>query len=178
MGNIHQSALNHDRLTPNGSSFKATALPDFLTTSDGWFRPVSEQVGPDGALWVADWYDKYPCYQNANADPEGVDRERGRIWRVVYTGKDKVKKIATRPDEKMDLGKLTSRELIKLFEHPNEWQRRTAQRLLLARRDCDIAGTDKDQKLVYRGDHEVLAILSKLALDSTKSIETRLAAIW
>ena len=48
--------------------------------------PVSEQVGPDGALWIADWCDKYPCYQNAQADPEGVDRERGRIWRVVYTG--------------------------------------------------------------------------------------------
>src|SRR5437763_14277242 len=85
MGNIHQNAINHDRLTPNGSSFKAVAEKDFLTTTDGWFRPVSEQVGPDGALWIADWYDRYPCYQNAQADPDGVDRERGRIWRVVYT---------------------------------------------------------------------------------------------
>ena len=79
MGNIHQNAINHDRLIPNGSSFKAVAEKDFLTTSDGWFRPISEQVGPDGALWIGDWCDKYPCYQNARADPEGVDRERGRI---------------------------------------------------------------------------------------------------
>ena len=54
MGNIHQSAINHDVLVPNGSSFKAKADKDFLTTTDGWFRPVSEQVGPDGALWIAD----------------------------------------------------------------------------------------------------------------------------
>ncbi len=96
MGNIHQNAINHDRLIPNGSSFKAVAEKDFLTTSDGWFRPVSEQVGPDGALWVADWYDKYPCYQNAQADPEGVDRQRGRIWRVVYTGTNPGKKMPIR----------------------------------------------------------------------------------
>ena len=86
MGNIHQNAINHDRLVPNGSSFKAVAEKDFLTTSDGWFRPISEQVGPDGALWIGDWCDKYPCYQNARADPEGVDREHGRIWRVVWVG--------------------------------------------------------------------------------------------
>jgi putative membrane-bound dehydrogenase-like protein len=61
MGNIHQNAINHDVLVPNGSSFKARADKDFLTTTDGWFRPVSQQVGPDGTLWIADWYDKYPC---------------------------------------------------------------------------------------------------------------------
>src|SRR2546430_12449962 len=124
MGNIHQNAINHDVLLPNGSSFKAKADKDFLTTTDVWFRPVSEQVGPDGALWIADWYDKYPCYQNAQADPEGVDRERGHIWRVVYTGKKNEAKIGSRPEQKMDLGKLKNQELVKLLEHPNIWQRR------------------------------------------------------
>src|SRR5712691_5296063 len=112
IGNIHQNAINHDRLTPAGSSFKATAEKDFLTTSDGWFRPISEQVGPDGALWVGDWCDKYPCYQNAQADPEGVDRQYGRIWRVVYTGKNPGKKMSSRPDSKMDLTKASSVELV------------------------------------------------------------------
>ena len=121
MGNIHQNAINHDRLIPNGSSFKAVAEKDFLTTSDGWFRPISEQVGPDGALWIGDWCDKYPCYQNAQADPEGVDREHGRIWRVVYIGKNPGKKMPSRPDTKMDLAKLNFRELVNLLEHPNEW---------------------------------------------------------
>ncbi len=160
MGNIHQSALNHDHLTPNGSSFRAEAAADFLTTTDGWFRPVSEQVGPDGALWVMDWYDKYPCYQNANADPEGVDRERGRIWRVVYTGKNKGAKVPSRPEVKMNLGALPTADLVAQLAHPNVWQRRTAQRLLSERRDAAAAAPLR-QMLTGGG-----------------NLEARLAALW
>jgi putative membrane-bound dehydrogenase-like protein len=160
MGNIHQCAINMDRLTPNGSSFKAEASPDFLTTSDGWFRPISEQVGPDGALWIGDWYDKYPCYQNAQADPEGVDRTHGRIWRVVWTGKNQGERIGSRPDKNMNLSKLSSLELVKLLEHPNIWQRRMAQRLL-----------------GERGDPATRAPLEALVGGSGK-MEHRLAALW
>ncbi|MEO6182161.1 MAG: PVC-type heme-binding CxxCH protein, partial [Verrucomicrobiota bacterium] len=168
MGNIHQNAINHDRLIPNGSSFNAVAEKDFLTTTDGWFRPVSEQVGPDGALWIADWYDKYPCYQNAKADPEGVDRERGRIWRAVYTGKDAGKKMGSRPDAKMDLAKLSDAELIKVLKHSNVWQRRVAQRLLTERvrqNKLNDAGNGMDSLL-------------NLMDSGTNSIETRIAAFW
>src|SRR5438477_3795474 len=126
IGNIHQNAINHDRLTANGSSFKAAAEKDFLTTTDGWFRPISEQVGPDGALWVADWYDKYPCYQNAQADPEGVDRSYGRIWRIVYTGARPGRAVPSRPEKGMDLDKLNISQLAASLGHPNEWQRRMA----------------------------------------------------
>jgi putative membrane-bound dehydrogenase-like protein len=140
MGNIHQNAINCDRLTPNGSSFKATAEKDFLTTTDGWFRPISQQVGPDGALWIGDWYDKYPCYQNARADPEGVDRAYGRIWRVVWVGNEPGRKVPSRPQRDMDLAKLTSRELVNLLAHENVWHRRAAQRLLTERRDNTVTG--------------------------------------
>ncbi|MFN0067886.1 MAG: PVC-type heme-binding CxxCH protein, partial [Limisphaerales bacterium] len=141
-GNIHQNALNIDRLTPRGSSYVASRWNesgDFLTTPDGWFMPVSIQTGPDGAVWVMDWYDKYPCYQNANADPAGVDREHGRIWRVVWTGEDGQKPVPSRPAKDMDLAKLPSADLVKLLAHPNVWQRRTAQRLLAERRDAATA---------------------------------------
>ncbi|MSU57717.1 MAG: c-type cytochrome [Pedosphaera sp.] len=169
MGNIHQNAINHDRLIPNGSSFKAVAEKDFLTTSDGWFMPISEQVGPDGALWVGDWYDKYPCYQNARADPEGVDRERGRIWRVVYVGKEAGKKISPRPDVKMDLGKLSGTKLVALLDHPNEWQRRTAQRILRE----NLA----KNKRVYSDEPGFeLALIN--TLDGKTSVQARIAAFW
>ncbi len=159
-GNIHQNAINHDHLIPNGSSFKARAAQDFLTTSDGWFRPVSEQVGPDGALWIADWYDKYPCYQNAQADPEGVDRERGRIWRVVYTGKKPGAKVPSRPDVKMDLAKLSTEKLVPLLAHSNIWQRRMAERLLAER--CDPAAIEPLKRMVKSG----------------ATLESRLFALW
>ena len=159
MGNIHDNAVHQDRLTRNGASFKASFLKDFVRANDGWFRPVSTQVGPDGAVWLMDWYDKYPCYQNANADPEGVDRERGRIWRVVYTGKEHGKKMASHP-QGLDLEKSSSAALVKALAHPNAWQRRTAQRLLSERRD--------------RGARELLLGL----LRGGKDLESRLASLW
>ncbi len=162
-GNIHQNALNIDRLTPSGSSFKASkwnGSGDFLTTKDGWFMPVNIQTGPDGALWIMDWYDRYPCYQNANADPAGVDRERGRIWRVVWTGDQPGKPVASRPEVAMDLAKLPSAELANLLAHPNVWQRRMAQRVLNGRRD----GTVQDQ-------------LQQLLRGGPTS-DARLAALW
>src|ERR1051326_7481048 len=177
MGNIHQNAINQDRWIPNGSSFKATAEKDFLTTSDGWFRPISQQVGPDGALWVADWYDKYPCYQNAEADPEGVDRERGRIWRIVYTGKHRGAKVPSRPDGGMNLEAKKSEELVKLLEHANVWQRRMAQRILSERRDGHPMMPGSDGKTIYSGSRRIPPLLEKLALHG-KIVESRLAGLW
>lgn len=161
MGNIHQSALNQDRLTPNESSFKASEEADFLLANDGWFRPVSTQTGPDGALWVMDWYDRYPCYQNANADPEGVDREHGRIWRVVFTGDRPGAPVPSRPGKDMDLSQSSPRELTALLDHPNIWHRRVAQRLLREKKDASI-----------RSD------LAALATAANKPLETRLFAFW
>ena len=171
MGNIHQNALNHDALTPKGSSFAANPEADFLTSKDEWFRPVSEHVGPEGALWIADWYDKYPCYQNAQADPEGVDRERGRIWRVVYTGSHPGVKIGSRPEVHMDLAKAPGGELVKLLAHPNIWQRRMAQRLLSERIRSETRGNGTT----------IDATLKKQLTQTAQrgpSPEARLAAFW
>ncbi|MBI3414371.1 MAG: dehydrogenase, partial [Verrucomicrobia bacterium] len=166
MGNIHDNAIHQDRLTPNGSSFKASIIKDFVRANDGWFMPVSTQVGPDGAVWIMDWYDKYPCYQNAGADPEGVDREHGRIWRVVYTGNEKGKAVPSRPSRDMDLKKLSSLELVKLLEHPNVWQRRMAQRILSERHD--LAGGNT---LHEKGPLHAL-------MKNGATLEARLAALW
>ncbi len=133
-GNIHDNSIHQDRLTPAGSTFKAGFVQDFVRANDGWFMPVSAQVGPDGAVWIMDWYDRYPCYQNANADPAGVDRERGRIWRAVYVGDQPGKPLAPRPAG-LDYGKASTSELVSALKHPNVWQRRMAQRVLGGRKD-------------------------------------------
>ena len=135
MGNIHDNAVHQDVLQPAGSSFKASFRRDFVRAHDGWFMPVSVQTGPDGAVWIMDWYDKYPCYQNANADPAGVDREHGRIWRVVHVGNQPGRPVPSRPDRAMDLATLSTADLVQRLTHPNSWQHRTAQRLLGERRD-------------------------------------------
>jgi putative membrane-bound dehydrogenase-like protein len=160
MGNIHDNSVHQDRLTPNGSSFKASFVKDFVRANDGWFMPVSTQVGPDGAVWIMDWYDKYPCYQNAQADPDGVDREHGRIWRVVYTGNKTGLKVPSRPQRDMNLMRSSTGDLVALLKHRNSWHRRTAQRLLSE-----------------RGDEKARDALLKL-VEGTGPIETRLAALW
>jgi putative membrane-bound dehydrogenase-like protein len=159
-GNIHDNAIHRDRLTPRGSTFLASEDGDFLRGNDGWFMPVSLQTGPDGAVWVMDWYDRYPCYQNANADPAGVDRERGRIWRVVWTGDQPGRAVPPRPAG-MDLGKASSGELVKTLAHPNSWHRRMAQRLLAGRADAPAHKAD------------ILALMK-----SGPGEDARLAALW
>lgn len=151
IGNIHDNAIHEEIITPVGASFKCEPRRDFLRANDGWFRPVSTQTGPDGFLWIMDWCDKYPCYQNAKANPEGVDRERGRIWRVVTTqsgsvvpasaGSENVPpkggttKHASRPSNDLDLRKLSTADLVKTLEHPNNWMRRMARRMLVEKTD-------------------------------------------
>lgn len=137
IGNIHDNAIHEEILTPVGSTFKCEPRRDFLRANDGWFRPVSTQTGPDGFLWVMDWCDKYPCYQNAKANPEGVDRDRGRIWRVVAKGGDEMQ---TREKADLDLKKLATPDLVNTLEHSNSWMRRMARRALIERNRPDSAG--------------------------------------
>ncbi|MEK6259733.1 MAG: PVC-type heme-binding CxxCH protein, partial [Planctomycetota bacterium] len=84
MGNIHGGCINVDRIERDGSTYKGFGEPDFLTANDAWFMPVVQKTGPDGCLYILDWYDRYHCYQDANRDPAGIDRLKGRLYRVVY----------------------------------------------------------------------------------------------
>lgn len=86
VGNCVTSRINHDKITFTGATPKANELPDFMTTDDGWFRPVNLQLGPDGALYVADFYNKIIGHYEVPLTHPGRDRERGRIWRIVKEG--------------------------------------------------------------------------------------------
>jgi putative heme-binding domain-containing protein len=88
VGNVQTSRLNQDAITFHGSSSKGQELPDFLSTDDPWFRPVDQSWGPDGALYVADFYNKIIGHYEVPLTHPGRDRERGRLWRIVYRGKD------------------------------------------------------------------------------------------
>ena len=182
MGNIHGGCINADVIERSGSTYKGnphpgfTAKPrawkddefgtiaktgdpanpklaDFLTANDPWFMPVVQTTGPDGCLYILDWYDRYHCYQDANADPAGIERERGRLYRVRY--KD------TPHAQPFDLGRKSDDELIALLDGPNEYVRSTARRLLAER-----ANPQTQQTLIRR------------VLDKTLSTGFRLQALW
>jgi putative heme-binding domain-containing protein len=83
IGNVMTCKLNHDSFSYVGSSPKATEEPDFLGTTDPWFRPVDIQLAPDGALYIADFYNRIIGHYEVPLNHPGRDRERGRIWRLV-----------------------------------------------------------------------------------------------
>jgi putative heme-binding domain-containing protein len=86
IGNVVTNRINRDRLEAHGSSYRAIEQPDFLKSDDPWFRPVDIKLGPDGALYVADFYNRIIGHYEVPLDHPGRDRERGRIWRIVYRG--------------------------------------------------------------------------------------------
>ncbi len=161
MGNLHGSQVNRDIITRNGSTYTQKMGPDFIDAHDKWFMPVAQKVGPDGCLYVMDWYDKYHCYQDSGR-PD-LDRERGRIYRVSYNGTPRAKSF--------DLAKSSDRELVTLLSHPNEWQRREAQRLVNQR---DYPGLLVGPK----ADPELLGIVRKMALDPDAKTEGHMHALW
>ncbi len=83
-GNVVTSRINRNRLVRRGSTVVAQEEPDFLIPEDPWFRPVDLQVGPDGALYVADFYNCIIGHYEVPLEHPRRDRERGRIWKIVY----------------------------------------------------------------------------------------------
>lgn len=80
------SRVNHDIIEFTGATPRAVEQPDFITTTDLWFRPVDVRLGPDGALYIADFYNKVIGHYEVDLKHPGRDRTSGRIWRVVKEG--------------------------------------------------------------------------------------------
>lgn len=86
IGNPVTSRVNLDRVVFTGTTPRAEEKPDFIVSHDPWFRPVDLTLAPDGALYVADFYNRIIGHYEVPLDHPGRDRERGRIWRVVKKG--------------------------------------------------------------------------------------------
>lgn len=113
IGNPITNRINHDRLKWQGSTPTAVELPDFLSCDDRWFRPVDVCLGPDGALYIADFYNRIIGHYEVPLDHPGRDRERGRIWRVVYKGE------SNRPPALPDLSQAQLAQLLDHLVSPN-----------------------------------------------------------
>ena len=153
MGNIHGNCINVDVLERRGSTYNAEPAPDFLTANDSWFMPVSQKTGPDGCLYLLDWYDQYHCYQDANRDPGGIDRLKGRLYRVRF--------METPRRFGFDLARSSDDELIEFLRDPNVYVRDIAQRLL-----------------TERGSPAVRKKLEALVLDDKAARTARMHGLW
>ncbi|MFO0967698.1 MAG: PVC-type heme-binding CxxCH protein [Gemmataceae bacterium] len=129
VGNVVTNRVNRDTLAWTGVSPKGTATPDFVVCDDPWFRPVDIKLGPDGALYIADFYNRIIGHYEVPLDHPGRDREKGRIWRIRYAGKDGKTKV--RP--LVDLTKLSTPDLVKELSRTNLTTRMLATQVLVAR---------------------------------------------
>jgi putative membrane-bound dehydrogenase-like protein len=129
-GNLLSNAVYWHKLEPHRASFKASHGGDLVIANDTWFRPVDLILGPDGSVYVADWYDK----RAAHLDPvDNWDKTNGRVYKIEYKGTPRLGPI--------DLRQQSSAELVELLKHPNKWWRNEARRLLAERQDKSVYPT-------------------------------------
>ncbi len=123
MNNIHGQRLNVDVLKPSGSGYVGSHAPDFLLTGDKASQILNLRYGPDGNVWMIDWYDMQACHRG---EVNVHDRSNGRIYKIVYNAG----KPQTAP---VDLRKSSDLELARHAGHRNEWLVRHSRRLLQER---------------------------------------------
>jgi putative heme-binding domain-containing protein len=124
---LHNHVMMSD-VMPDRSSVQTKDLEPILTTTDTWFRPVDIKQGPDGALYVADFYEQHIAHLRHY---EGlVDNTTGRVYRI--SAKD------AKPTKPVDLGAKTSAELIEVLKCDNRWARHTALGLFGDRKDASV----------------------------------------
>ncbi len=118
-------------VSDDGAGFAARQEADLIKTTHVAFRPVDIKMGPDGAIYIADWYN--PIIQHGEVDFRDPRRDHthGRIWRVTYKGRPLVK----RPK----LVEATIPELLDHLKDPEGWTRHQAKRELATRKPQEVA---------------------------------------
>lgn len=160
VGNLVHADLMKDK----GPTFTASRLfekKEFLASTDPWFRPVNMYIGPDGALYVVDYYRQIIEHPEWMADDvarsgaiyNGIDQ--GRIYRITPKGPPKADWTSG-----LKLGDESTEQLVIHLSDPNEWWRMNSQRLL-----------------IDRNDKSVVASLEKLATEGESPLG-RLHALW
>jgi glucose/arabinose dehydrogenase len=122
-GNVMTCRINRNRLEYFGATAKAVEMPDLLTSDDPWFRPVDLQFGPDGCLYIADFYNKIIGHYEVPLEHPDRDRTSGRIWRIRYVANQQASvepasSQATSPIA--DANKLSRDEALALLRRPRK----------------------------------------------------------
>lgn len=171
----------HSRRYRDGSTFRTVDEPNLVESSDRWFRPVYSGVGPDGGVYLADWYDTRLSHVSPVDD---WHKESGRIYRIapvrVDSAADTTSAASTnsvvsgtrqRLHDPVDLTKLDLDQLIACFSHPNKWVRQRAA-LEIGWRGDRLCVAKLIEQIQTHGSLEALWAISNLqALDSKLAVE-------
>ncbi len=141
------------RIHRDGSEVYLQKLPDFLLSADEWFRPVAIHFGPDGCLYIVDWYNKIISHNEVPRNHPERDKTRGRIWRIRH--QDQPRRAVP------DLTRVAEAELPGHLASPNTWEARSAWHEIVDRRAVSLKPT-----------------LTALAMDAAQPVDLRLRALW
>jgi putative membrane-bound dehydrogenase-like protein len=149
------SKVNAIRQHREGSGYRLERLADFVTCDDPFFRPIAMTMGPDGCLYVIDWYNKIISHNEVARNHPDRDKQSGRIWRIKPKG--------FVPPAVPDYTKLSSAELIARLGSKVTADAHLAWQTLADRRDTDEATT---------------RALTALAQDAAAPAARRIQALW
>ena len=145
--------VKHFKLSEDGSGFDDKEMEDLIWSDHYAFRPVDVTVGPDGAIYLVDWYN--PIIQHGEVDFRDPrrDHRHGRIWRITAKGRA----LVTPPD----FTTATVETLLDALKAPEMWTRRQANRLL-REKGADAVQSALTSWVEALGDQETHAKLEAL----------------
>src|SRR5207249_2760480 len=127
-------------LRKDGAGYRSRNAWNLVASDDEWAAPIMAEVGPDGNVWVIDWYNYivqhnptpigFKTGRGAAYETDLRDKTHGRIYRIVYE--------AAKPQAAMSLHGATPEKLVATLKHDNLFWRKHAQRLLVERGKLDV----------------------------------------
>ncbi|MDG2123612.1 MAG: DUF1080 domain-containing protein [Verrucomicrobiales bacterium] len=148
------NTINAVKVSPGtAGGYQMQRLDDFLHCADPWFRPIAITFGPDGCLYITDWYNKIISHNEVPRNHPERDKSRGRIWRVRHTSQ-KFRNIT-------DVEDLPSAALASSLEADNTWHMRAAW-----------------HQIADRQSTTPIPELETLAADQSARADARIHALW
>jgi putative membrane-bound dehydrogenase-like protein len=156
---LHRGTSSRDPISQTqdpiyGNGWRLEHLPDFLLNSDPWFRPVAMTFGPDGCLYIVDWYNKIISHNEVpRAHPER-DKTRGRVWRIRHESQPHRVSVP-------NLYKASDAELLAHLRAANAWEVNAAWQQIVDRQAVSLAPG-----------------LVRVVMDDTQPNDLRIRALW
>ena len=121
-------------LEKNGSGYRSNNTFNAIASIDDWSAPIMSEIGPDGNVWILDWYNyiiqhnptpnRFKTGKGAAYENDLRDKRFGRIYRILFDQE-------SAPTHSLQLASASNTDLVEVLKSNNFFWRRTAQRLLV-----------------------------------------------
>ena len=176
VGESQHNFVHSDVIKEQGSVFEARRQFDdreFLASTDSWFRPVNFYIGPDGALYILDYYRQFiehPEWMDEQTMEEydihaGIDR--GRIYRITSGDDQPIDWL-----NNLNLSNAEIDDLVQLLEHENIWWRKNAQRLIVDQQNPNAI--EPLREIVFNSDHSTARLHALWTLEGLRELDSDL----